>query len=330
MNRVIKIKVGDTGIEVPIPVKPIQSFDTAAMSFMVGQLTAFSAKIYEARYPDIFYHEIVPVNTEYPEWATEASYRSFDGVTMAKFIGSAADDLPTVALSANITMIPVALGGIAADWTLDELMKSQALGYPVDSKKLEKAFRGYQEHAQNVVLFGDKDRSMGGLLDYANITTATVSEKVFDEMTGDSYQAVQDALNKPLKTVWETSKGVFTPDTLLIPSHIYTKISAQRMANGTDTSILEWFKKNNFYTSRTGQDLDIRPVFQLDDLGAAKKGRVVAYVNNIDCLEMPHPMPFKTLPPQYVNLSVKVPTMYKFGGIDFKQPISACYVDITA
>lgn len=329
MAKVIKIKVGDAVHTVEVPQEPIKSFDSVgAMSFMIGQLTALSARIYEARYPDIFYHEIVPVNTEYPEWSTEVSYRSFDGTTMAKFIGSSADDLPTVALSASITTIPVGLGGISAEWSLDELMKSQALQYPVDSKKLEKAYRGYQEHAQRVALFGDDTLGMKGLLNYPNITTSTVEETIFDNMTGDSYQQVQDALNAPIKSVWIDSKGVFLPDTLLIPSEIYGKISAVRMANGTDTSVLEWFKRNNFYTSRTGRDLDIRPVFQLDDLGEAGKGRIMAYVNDIDCLEMPQPMPFRTQPPQHHNLMVKVPSMYKIGGVDFKQPMSAGYVDL--
>lgn len=325
MEKMIKIKVADAVHQVLVPNRELRSWsDAAAQSFFIGQLTGLEAQVYEAVYPDIFYHELVPVNTSHPRGVENVSYRSFDGVTMAKFIGASASDLPRVAMSANLTTVPVGYGGVEANWNLSELMSSQLLGQAIDGVQLRLAFRGYQEHAQRVALFGDESRGMGGLLDNKNVTLT--SSSVDWETVADT-QVIIDELDKAPKLVWNTTKGAFLPDVLLIPANKFTLISSRRMKDGTDTSILQWYRENNFAKSM-GKELEIRPVFQLNDMGANKKGRIVAYVRTRDCLEMYQPLPFETLPPQYVGLEVNVPSHYKTSGTDFKQPLSACYVDL--
>ena len=44
---------------------------------------------------------MVPVNTSVPEYVDSWDYISYDAVTLGKFIGSSADDLPSVQASAN-------------------------------------------------------------------------------------------------------------------------------------------------------------------------------------------------------------------------------------
>ena len=324
MNKVIKFKVADTDHVVNVPARQITSWDSAAHSFFIGQLTGLLAQVYEAKYPDILYHELVPVNTSLPRGIQNVSYRSYDGVTMAKFIGASASDLPRVAMSANLTTVPVGYGGIEANWNLAELEASQLLGQPIDSVQLRLAFRGYQEHAQRVALFGDETRGMGGLLDNKNVTL-TSSSVDWDTVTDN--QVIIDELDKAVKLVWNTTKGAFLPNVLLIPADKFTKISSKRMMPGTDTSILNWYKENNF-AKTMGRELEIRPLFQLNDMGANGKGRIVAYTRTADCLEMYQPLPFETLPPQYQGVQVNVPSHYKTSGTDFKQPLSACYVDL--
>lgn len=332
MSRTLQIKTSDSAVNVHVPEKHFRSLanDSGAMAFFIGQLTGLQAQVYETIYPEIFYHELVPVNTDFPRGITDVAYRSYNAVTMAKFIGASADDLPRVALDAKISKVPVEYGGNVASWNLNELESSRLLGIPLDGLLLKEAFRGYQEFAQRVAFFGDKTRDMFGLLDHPNVP---VTASTLNWATNTDNQLIVDELDKAVKQVWEQTKGAFCPDVLLIPAEKFTKISSQRMEPGTDTSILNWYRENNFARS-IGRELEIRPVFQLNAAEMVKngvadsKGRIVAYTRDTRCVELFQPLPWESLPPQFDMLEVKVASHFKTSGTEFKQPLSGCYVDL--
>ena len=66
---------------------PINSADSG-LAFYISQLTNLEAKIYETKYRNIIYPELVPVDTSDPEWIDSVSYISYDAVTMGKFIAT--------------------------------------------------------------------------------------------------------------------------------------------------------------------------------------------------------------------------------------------------
>lgn len=293
------------------------------MGFYISQLANLEAKIYEAKYTAINFAEMIPVNTDVPEWADSWDYISYDAVTLGKFIGSSADDLPNVALSANKTSVPIGYAGNSFDYSLDELRKSQQLRIPIDVTKGRAAFRGSQEHSQRVAYFGDASRGMYGLFNNPNLAldnsttnwaTATGQEKVSD-------------MNSLLIKVWIDSANTHLPNALAIDSERYAQISSQRMDTGTDTTVLEFFKKNNLYTTTTGQELRIFPRLQLNTAGVGGKARMLAYELNDDNLGMCNPIPWRAIAPQMKNLSIVVPAEYKISGTDFRYPFSAAYRD---
>ena len=124
------------------------------VAFYVSQLSNVEAKIYETKYRHIVYQDFVPVDTSDPEWVDQISYRSYDAVTMGKFIGANADDLPYVAMNAKIDHIPVAYGGVAFGYTLDELRKTAAMNMPIDAEGGKLSFRGFEEHCQRLAFYG--------------------------------------------------------------------------------------------------------------------------------------------------------------------------------
>lgn len=293
------------------------------MGFYISQLANLEAKIYEAKYTAINFAEMIPVNTDVPEWADSWDYISYDAVTLGKFIGSSADDLPNVALSANKTSVPIGYAGNSFDYSLDELRKSQQLRIPIDVTKGRAAFRGAMEHSQRVAYFGDASRGMYGLFNNPNLAldnsttnwaTATGQEKVSD-------------MNSLLIKVWIDSANTHLPNALAIDSERYAQISSQRMDVGTDTTVLEFFKKNNLYTTTTGQELRIFPRLQLNKAGAGGKARMLAYELNDDNLGMCNPIPWRAIAPQMKNLSIVVPAEYKISGVDFRYVFSAAYRD---
>ena len=122
---------------------PINSADSG-LAFYISQLTNLEAKIYETKYRNIIYPELVPVDTSDPEWIDSVSYISYDAVTMGKFIAANGKDLPQSDIDANITTVPVGYAGNSYGYTVEELRKSQQMRIPLDAAKASAACRGAQ------------------------------------------------------------------------------------------------------------------------------------------------------------------------------------------
>lgn len=300
------------------------------IAFYISQLTSLESKIYQAKYTAINFAELIPINTNVPEWADQWDYISYDAVTIGKFIGSSADDLPNVAIAANKTPVPIGYAGNSYDYSLDELRKSQQLRIPLDTTKAQAAFRGSQEHTQRVAYFGDASRQMTGLFNNANLA---VDSSTINWLTDTGPNIVAD-MNSLLVKVWVNSATVHVPNVLAMDPTRWAQISSKKMDVGSDTTVLEYFMKNNLYTSLTGQPLRVIPRLQLAaaNLAAAgvsngNKDRMLAYELNDENLGMVNPIPWRALAPQMRGLNVFVPCEYKLSGTEWRFPFSAAYRD---
>lgn len=302
------------------------------LAFYISQLASLESRIYEAKYAAINYMELIPVHTDLPEWVDQWDYISFDAVTIGKFIGANADDLPDVALSANKSSVPIGYAGNKYSYSLDELRKSQQMRIPLDTTKARMAFRGAQEHTQRVAYFGDAARNMTGLFNNPNLALSNSTLNWYDPATtGD--QIVAD-LNKILVDVYINSATVHVPDTLIMDAARFAFISNKRMGTITDKTILEYFRTNNQFTALTGRSIEIFSRLQLSaaQLAAAgvsngNKDRIVAYERNDENLGMQVPIPWRSLAPQMWNLKVNVPCEYKISGVEWRYPFSGAYRD---
>jgi len=300
------------------------------IAFYISQLANLEARIYQAKYTSINFQELVPINTNVPEWADSWDYISYDAVTIGKFIGSSADDLPNVAIAANKTSVPIGYAGNSYDYSLDELRKSQQMRIPLDTTKAQAAFRGSQEHTQRVAYFGDASRQMTGLFNNANIA---LDSSTINWATDTGANIVQD-MNSLLVKVWVNSANVHVPNVLVLDSVRYAQISSKRMDTGTDTTVLEFFLRNNLYTQLTGNALRVVPRLQLTAANLAaggvsngSKDRMMAYELNDENLGLVNPIPWRALAPQMRGLNVFVPAEYKCSGTEFRFVFSAAYRD---
>lgn len=300
------------------------------LAFYISQLANLETKIYQSKYTAINYQELIPIDTSIPAWADSWDYISYDAVTIGKFIGSNADDLPNVGISANKSSVPIGYAGNMYDYSLDELRKSQQMRIPLDSTKAQAAFRGSQEHSQRVGYFGDAGRLMTGLFNNANLA---VDSSTINWLTDTGANIVQD-MNSLLVKVWINSANVHVPNVLVLDSVRYAQISSKRMDTGTDTTVLQFFLLNNLYTQLTGGQLRVVPRLQLTAANLAAGGvsnggkdRMLAYELNDENLGMVNPIPWRPLAPQLHNLKVKVPCEYKISGVEFRYPFSGAYRD---
>lgn len=300
------------------------------IGFYISQLAHLETKLYKTPYAAIDYATLVPFKTDIPEWADSWDYISYDGVTMGKFIGASAKDLPRVTVSAQKSSVNIGYAGIGYDYSLDEMRKSSQLRIPIDTTKAELAFRGAQEHQQSVAYFGDADRKMTGLFNNPNLALDSFTINLYTA-TG---QEVVSEINSVLIDVWTNSKSIHLPNTIVMVPALYASLTSRRMDSGTDTTIMQYLMDNNLYTTRTKQALTIEPRYQLEaaELAAAgisngNKDRLMAYEKNEQNLALANPLPFRQTAPQIQGLNIAVDCEYKMSGVEFRFPFSGAYRD---
>lgn len=293
------------------------------LAFYISQLAQLETRLYEAKYTNINFAEMIPINTNVPEWADSWDYISYDAVTLGKFIGASADDLPNVTASANKSTVAIGYAGNMFDYSLDELRKSQQLRMPIDDIKARVAYRGSQEHTQRVAYFGDASRNMYGLFNNPNVTRDT-SNVDWNTATGE--EIVND-MNQILIDIWLDSANVHMPNAIVLDSKRYALISSRPMsATFPNMTILEYFMRNNLYKTTTGQDITVFARLQLRaNQGVGAQDMMMAYELNDENLGMCNPIPWRALAPQMKGLKINVPCEYKISGVEFRYPFSARY-----
>lgn len=318
---------GQNAINVPAEFRDADG----GIAFYISQLAQIEQTVYATPYADITYLQDIPVVSGIPEFATQWNYRSYDGVTVGKFIGANAMDLPRVAQSAKLHTVPLNYGGIECHYSIDELRTTASQNMPIDTMQQQLAYRGYEEHSQKVAYFGDSQLGMSGLLNHPNVTvtSATVDYKT---ATG---QQLFDMINDPLFNIIKLSKNFHLPNTIRVFPDLWKRMNSTLMTGYTDRTVMEHFKINNSFTLMTGQEIDIQVRYQLTaaELAAggvsnSNKDRVLIYEKNDRNLGVAKPIPFRMLAPQNKGLAVTVPAEYKISGTEIRYPLSAIYLDM--
>lgn len=303
------------------------------VAFYISQLSQLEATVYETPYANITYLEDVPVVPGIPEWANTWNYRSYDGVTVGKFIGANASDLPRVANSAKLSTVKLGYAGNECFYTLDELRTTEAMGgnMAIDAMQAQLAYRGAEEHSQRVAYFGDASQGMYGLFNNPNVTKSTATV----DYTTATGQQLFDMLNDPIFTIIQASKNFHMPNVALFPPLLWKQCTETLMTGYQTRTVMEHFMINNSYKLMTGKDIEIKIRYQLSAAELAAAGvsngnvdRYVVYEKNDRNLGLAKPIPFRMLAPQLDGLGIKVPCEYKISGTEFRYPVCAYYLDM--
>ena len=335
MKKTIQINDGIAkrfGIESEITFNAAMNDAESGIAFMISQLAHLETKAFETPYADIIFQKVVPILTDAPEWATNVNYISYDSTARGKFIGASARDLGTSAIERQIHSVNVAYGGLSLVYSLDDLRKAIALGMNLDAEQARIAFRGAQEHQQDVVLFGDEKRGMQGFLNHDQVALANSSKS----LATVSVSELVDEVNTYISEVWTNSNQRFLPNTLCIDSKTYARLANARLNDTAHVMTgLEFLKQYNLFKVQTNQDLQIIPMphlsaENLNKNGVGEKARMVIYDKNDSNVASWMPIAPRFIAPQATGLEIVTPMEYKFSGTEFRYPGSAMYVEFNA
>jgi hypothetical protein len=315
-----------------MPIVVTHDAQQLALSFLIRQATLIEPTVYQMRYMDIQYPQLIPVDTSAPEWIQSVTYFSADAVGQAQWFHGLAQDVPRVEVTREKFETTVAMAAIGYGYTLEELGTAQLLGINLNNDKANMARRAAEEKTDAIAFVGDTGKGYKGIVNNASVTATTApadgtgSATTFAAKTAD--QVLRD-INTIITGVFTGTYGAEILDTLLLPYSILLDISTRRIDTVNQTTILEWIQKNNVYTLTTGQPLTIRGLFgYLETAGAGSTKRMVAYRRSPEVLKMHVPMPFRFLQAwQRGPINFDVPGIFRLGGVDIRRTKAVRYLD---
>lgn len=319
--------VGDTK-EVIVSV----NLDANESAFFARELEHIKARTYDKLYPEYKAQRLVPVETDAGSGAESITYRQFDNVGVMKVIANYADDLPRADVYGKEFTTPVRSLGGSYGYNVQEIRNAIQAGRPITQRKANAVRQAYEQIVNRIGWFArSTDPTYGGLtgLLYApNLTTATAhtgattSKVRWDD--GKNADEILKDLNDTVNGVIELTKGVEVPDTVLLPIAQYTLIATTARSATSDTTILEYFKRNNPIIRNVEWVNELKDVSPLPSApgGAGTGDLMVVYRRSTDKLGFQIPQMFEMFPAQERNLEFVVPAHARNGGVVVYYPLS--------
>ena len=301
-----------------------------ALGFLIAQTSYIEPVVYRVRYPDLNYGELVPVDSTANEWAKSVTFFSVDQVGAADWFNAASSDVPLADFTRGKFEVGIEMAAVGYRYNLEEL--GQAMMLPNTNLTTERAAssrRAYEEFVYNVALYGDVRKNWLGLTNHSvpPVINASHTWAYYMGLATPTPQAILQDFNMILTNIWQSSLTVEMADTVLLPLSVLTLLATQQLPN-TQSTLLDFIKKNNLYTLQTRQELSIFAVRGLDTAGAAGQGRIIAYRKDPEIVKMHLPMPHRFYPVwQRGPFVFDVPGIFRLGGLEIRRPGATRYFD---
>ena len=285
----------------------------AALGFVVSQSSHIEREVMAIPYPEIRYAEMVPVDTSANPFAASVTFFTQDAVGLAKFMNGKGDDVPLANIMRTKFEQGILDAGIGYEFSLTEIGQAQMMGMSLPNEGASAARLAYEQLVDEVTLNGAD--GIEGLYNTTGITSAAAGAT----FAAGTPAQVLAAINTALTAIMTDTNGIDMANTIVMPLAAYGAIATRQLDVTSSMTILEFVQKSNVYTARTGQPLTIIADHRLPT-------KMVVYKRDPSVLKLHMPMPLRFLPPQYVNLSVRVPGMFRFAPLSIRRPKAVRYV----
>jgi len=300
--------------------------DADGAFFFQRQLEYIKARSYDVRYADLKARTLFPVSNEGGRGITSIVYRTYDQAGVAKIVNAYADDLPRADVAGKETRVPVRLVADSYGYNIKEIEAAQLTGEPLDQRRANAARRAIEQVVNNVAFFGDSISGLPGLFDNPNIPIGPVVDPGpgttwADKIGAGLPDAVLFDVNDLFADIFEVTKGVETPNRLIIPPAQWSLIMSTPRSPNSDTTIAQYIANNSPYINSVA-DIEWANECTAANNPLLSEDAMVAYNKQPDKLELSVPVEMEFLTVQEKNLEFIVPGRLDLAGLIIYYPLS--------
>lgn len=316
--------------------------DAGETAFVEKALTHVETTAYNTEFPPLEARKYVPWQTGIHPGAKFYEYYRYTRTGIAALVTSLGQDLPTAGVYLDKYNKQFYDFGSKYEYSLADLLAAQFASMnmrgptvSIDAELAIAAREAVERGHDMIAALGSSsnasipgltnqvtpDLGMLGLLNQPSATAYTPTTgaagstnwdlKTPDEKLADlagAYAALESSTYK-----------IFQPDTFLLPIAKYRRAAIQRMGDGSDKSVIQYFKE------QTGVMMD--SWIYCSSAGTGAVDRMVAFVNDARRVKYVASVDFQQLPVEYRNRVFKVDCIGRTAGVVAPYPISILYAD---
>jgi len=282
------------------------------------QLEYVESRAYEVKYPTLKGRELFPVDYSVPSAAETFSYRMYDHQGAFNLITNYGDDFRRVNVTGTEVTGKIHSFGASVEYSVQDIRAAAMAGVPLQDHEVRAARRAAEQKLDDIILNGEANGNLYGIMTHPNIPTAAVpngasgtatwATKTADEILADLNAIVTDMV--------DLTKGVEAPTDLILPIAQYELINNTPRSATSDTTILEFFLRNNQHVQR------VHSWYKLKGAGTGGTDVMIAYRRDPEVVEVVIPQEFEMFPPQPKNMAFNIPCHARYGGVRIRYPLA--------
>ena len=297
--------------------------DAKVSQFLAQQLELVEAQTYKIEYPELKFRQFLPVDTSYPSGVEFISFYEYDEFGMAAWISNYAMDLPNVSVRGEKFTSTVEGIGASYTYSTQDLRAAAMAKMPLSTELAEIAARSIERKMDDAAALGAPSLGMVGFANHPNVPVDTAADNgsgstFWEDKTAD--QILFD-LHTLARTVWEETKELHAPDTILMPTSLYGLIESKRIGVETGNTVLKMFLSMNRWVK------NVDSWNKLETAGSDGGPRVIAYQKDPKVAKVAIPMEMVQYEPERKSLAYSVPMEARFGGTLIRMPLAMRYLD---
>jgi hypothetical protein len=299
-------------------------YDDAVIPFFARELEYVYARSFDIIRPDLKMAngQVIPIDSSPDTGAETYTYYQFDSVGIAKVIDSYAHkDIPQAAIKgAKFTANIVSLGE-GYGYTIQDVRAARLANRPLTTMLSDAVRLGHDEAWHIIGLFGHDDSEIRGFVNHPNITVTdaplngAATSSLWEDKSPD--EIIAD-INDMINAVRDTTNGVEQPTDVLLPLNQYTLIASTPRSSTSDTTILEFVRKNHPTVTFDW----LNELAASKSFGELTEDVAIAYVKNTDKAALVIPQTFEQMPLDQDGMQFVIATHSRIGGATVRYPLS--------
>jgi hypothetical protein len=294
--------------------------DAAFSAFLDQDLQSIEAELYRIVYTDLKARMWLPPKSDVHPGAETYAYRVLDGVGAAAIGHHMSDELPMASVRQEKKVGRIETVFNAFGYTKQELRAAGMVNMPLDRELAMIQMRAHEERFNELTLVGNSGLGWNGLFNQPDVPVIAAVD--WDNGATTGLQILAD-LRKLVNQIISQSRGVFTPNQLILPMSSY--LAAQAKPLGPDFSATD--NALSAFTRTTGFPLEVGWDVNLETAGVGGVKRAVAYQKDVRTAQYVQPLAPEIGEPDLHNLRYTRTIESRVGEVAFKQPLAFAYLD---
>lgn len=302
-------------------------FDAAESIFVARQLEYLRPGVYAKKYPQLKWQQFVPANYNVDTGAEQYTVQGSDYAGQVAIAKLPSNNVPMVSMKVFEGSMGFFSMQLGYQYNLQEARNAIFARRPL-SPALAMGCRNIMERKLDDIAFlGEKTTGTRGLFTLAGTdiyVTPTTGAGGSTSWDTKSPTAILLDLNGPIDQVIIKTNEVEIPNAMILPTSRKRIISTLKVGDGTDTTVLAFFLKNQEFISEIGTTYKSE---NFDGSAPWVGKRAIAYVKDDEHLEMVIPQRFEQFQPVVEGVTITTQCHLRTGGIGCMIPQSVVYWD---